>query len=89
MNNWLVIDKLDDFLYFNKLEDIAVYFNLTKNQVYAVYMYNIIHINKYSPSKDIYIQKLFNCPSLTPRDYSKVKYNWWALKFVYNKILIN
>jgi len=87
MNEWLVIDKAGDHLYFNKTQSIAKYFDLTIPQVNAIYIHSLNHMNKYSPSKGLYIQRLFVNECLPPKDYSKINFNWYAIKYIYPNIL--
>jgi hypothetical protein len=84
---WLVIDKAGDHLYFKQTAEIAKYFNLTIPQVNAVYIHSLNNINKYSPSKDIYIQRLYNNVCLPPKDFKKTSFHWYALKYIYPNIL--
>ena len=83
---WLVIDKINDFLYFDKTKDIAKYFNLTLPQVNSIYTTSLININKYSPSKELFIQRLFVGANLPPRDYTKTPYSKYAIKYIYPNI---
>ena len=86
MKEWLVIDKMDDYFYFDYIDDIAKYFNLTKPEINAVYTYSLQNINRRSPSKKLYIQRLFLNPTLPPRDPTKIKFNKWAKYNIYNNI---
>lgn len=87
MNDWIVIDKLGDISYFKDHQEIADALHLTKPQIYAIYTYSLININKPSPSRGYYIQRLFNNIHSSPRDYTKIKYNWFALKNIYPNII--
>jgi len=86
MTEWLVIDKTGDYIYFNYIDEIAKYFNLSKPEVNAIYTYSLQNINRRSPSKKLYIQRLFTNPSLPPRDRSKIKFNKWAKYYFYPNI---
>ena len=83
----MVIDKLGEFSFFKDQQEIANALHLTKSQVYGIIMYSLININKLSPSRGYYIQRLFNNPHSHPRDYTKIKYNWYALKNIYPNII--
>jgi len=60
MNEYLVIDKIGDFLYFKDQHEIAKYFNITKPQVDGICQYCRRRLVFPSPSHHIYIQRLFN-----------------------------
>lgn len=87
MKEWLVIDKVGDLYFFDKMEHIGFHFGLKPSEVIGVFQYSLRHINKLSPSKNLYIQRLFNNPERAERDYTKIKYNWYAIKFIYPNIL--
>ena len=74
MNEWLVIDKAGDHLYFKKTQSIANYFNLTIPQVNSIYIHSLN-------------QRLFVNECLPPKDYSKINFNWYAIKYIYPNIL--
>ena len=76
MNEWLVIDKIGDHIYFKNQLEICKYFDLTKAQVYNIYNQSLKHYNKYTNS-GLYIQRLFNDNSRTPRK------NFSLNKFIY------
>ena len=59
MYEWLLIDKVGDLYFFKDMEEIAKYTDLTKPQLYNVFLQSIKHYNKYS-SRGLYIQRLFN-----------------------------
>ena len=62
MREWLLIDKMDDFHYFADRYEIAKYLNLTVPQINAIICHSRNHICYYSPSRDVYIQRLFENP---------------------------
>ena len=64
---WLATDKEGDFLYFYDLKELAKYFDWTYNEAYAVAHFSIRRINMPSPSKGVYIQRLYNDPNRTSR----------------------
>tara|TARA_R110000824_G_scaffold8884_1_gene40284 strand:- start:1669 stop:1968 length:300 start_codon:yes stop_codon:yes gene_type:complete len=77
MPEWLVIDKIDDFLYFDKVIDICNYFNLSKSQIDNVFQQSLKHYNKYT-KRDLYIQRLFNENTRPPRSqYNQDKYIYY------------
>jgi hypothetical protein len=86
MSEWLVIDKVGDLHYFNKKTDIGEYFNLSNSEVDGVFQYSLRHINRYSPSQKIYIQRLYTDSSRPARSIDKIKFNWYAIKNIYPKI---
>ena len=64
MAEWLLIDKADDFHYFKDRFEIAKYLNISIPEVNAIVNHSRKRINKYSPSKKVYIQRLY-------RDFNK------------------
>ena len=76
MNEWLVIDKVGDYFYYKNIKDVSIALDLTKSQVYNLVQQSIKHYNKYT-SKGVYIQRLYNDPSRTPRN------NYVMDKFIY------
>lgn len=66
VNEYLLIDKVGDFFYFNKLSDIEKYLNLSKSQVCNIYRQSIKHYNKYT-NHGYYIQRLYNDPTRPPK----------------------
>ena len=79
MNNpeWLLIDKVGDYLYFDKIENIADYLCLTKSQIYSCIIQSLKHYNKYT-NRGIYIQKLYNNPGRPPKNnYDLDKYVYY------------
>ena len=66
MNEWLVINKIGDHIYFKNQLEICEYFNLTKAQVYNIYTQSLKHYNKYT-NHGYYIQRLYNDPTRPPK----------------------
>ena len=66
MNEYLLIDKVGDYHYFNKIQDIATYLDLEYQQVVWIYRESIRHYNRIHPVRNVYIQRLFNDPTRTP-----------------------
>ena len=60
MNNpeWLLIDKVGDYLYFDKIENIADYLCLTKSQIYSCIIQSLKHYNKYGATRKVYQLRL-------------------------------
>ena len=83
---WLVFDKLGDFLYFYDLKKIAEYFNITYSEVFAISNYSIRRINMPSPSKGLYIQRLYVDCSRTPRNFKNFKFHR-SYKYIYPNII--
>ncbi len=54
---YLLIDKVGDYFYFNKLSDIEKYLNLSKSQVCNIYRQSLKHYNK-NTKFGYYIQRL-------------------------------
>jgi len=79
MTEYLLIDKLGDYIYFKKLDDISTYLNLTKSQTYNICRQSLKHYNKYT-NRGYYIQRLYNDISRTP----KMMYN--MDKYIYYEI---
>lgn len=71
---WLLIDKQEDLFFFKDIGDIAKYLDLTKSQIYAIIAWSKNNICYYSPSKKVYIQRLFNNPVL--HQISDKNINW-------------
>ena len=67
MNEYLLIDKVGDYHYFNQIKDIATYLDLEYNQVVWIYNQSIKHYNRIHPVRNVYIQRLFNDPTRTPK----------------------
>ena len=60
MNNhpeWLLINLIGDFFYYDKIEDIIEDTGLTKSQIDNVYKQSLKHYNKYT-NRGLYIQRL-------------------------------
>ena len=79
---WLMIDKADDFHYFEDRYGIAKYLNLTIPEVNAIICHSKNNICFYSPSRKVYIQRLFNNPVVRP-----VEKTGWNLS-IKNRCLI-
>ena len=61
MNEWLLIDKMDDHFYFKDIKSICNYLDLTKSQVNNIFQQSIKRVNNYT-NKGYYIQRLYNNP---------------------------
>ena len=72
---WLLIDKADDFHYFKDRFEIAKYLNLSIPEVNAIVNHSRNRINKYSPSKKVYIQRLYNSVVARPLNIENTKWN--------------
>lgn len=59
---YLLIDKVGDYHYFNKIQDIATYLDLTKGVVTNICVQSLRKYNKYT-NRGYYIQRLFNDPT--------------------------
>jgi len=66
MDEWLLIDKCDDFHFFKDRVGIANYLDISVPEVNAIINWSRTHICYYSPSKDLYIQRLFNNRAVRP-----------------------
>ena len=73
---WLLIDKIGDFFYYDKIEDIIEDTGLTKSQIDNVYKQSLKHYNKYT-NRGLYIQRLYNDPTRTPKN------NYVLNKYIY------
>ena len=75
MNEWLLIDKVNDFHYFKDIDQICKYLDLSKSQVNNIFQQSLRNINKYS-NRGIYIQRLYNDPAKPIR--TKYNFNKYA-----------
>ena len=82
---WMATDKEGDFLYFYDLKEVAKYFDWTYNETYAVSHYSLRRINMPSPSKKVYIQRLYVDGSRTPRNLKNFNFHK-SYKYVYTNI---
>ena len=62
MNEWLVIDKMGDHFYYDRIDDMVSDLDLTKPQIYNAVLQSQKHFNKYT-TYGFYIQRLYNDPS--------------------------
>lgn len=83
---WLSTDKSGDLLFFRDLKEVAKYFDLSYSEVYAISQFSIRRINMPSPSKGIYLQRLYNDSNRTPRDPKKIKFHR-SYKYLYPNIV--
>ena len=76
---WLLIDKLGDYLYFKDILQISVYLDISKSKVNNIIQQSIKHSNKYTNS-GYYIQRLFNITGRTPQNnlYKRNKYIYFV-----------
>ena len=84
---FLVEDKVGDIFYFKSLIDIGIYFNLTYPETCSVMNY-CCRSGKYSPSKKIYIQRLYRNVNLATRSFKNIKFDW-ELRKIYPNIIVN
>ena len=63
---WVIIDKQEDLFFFKDISSMSKYLDLTNSQVYSIIHWSRNNICYYSPSKKVYIQRLFNNPVLHP-----------------------
>lgn len=63
---WLLIDKCDDFYFFKDRYEIAKYLDLSVPEVNAIINWSRKNICFYSPSRNVYIQRLFMNPCSRP-----------------------
>lgn len=82
---WLATDKEGDFLYFYDLKEVAKYFDWTYNEAYAVAHYSLRRFNMPSPSKGVYIQRLYNDPNRTRRPLKNFQFHK-SYKYLYPNI---
>lgn len=74
MDEWLLINKANEFHYFKNIKSICNYLNLTKSEVNNIFIQSIKNTNKYT-NKGFYIQRLFNDPTKHIRTkFEKHKY---------------
>lgn len=77
MAEWLLIDKVGDFFYYNKVDDIIKDTGLSKSQINNIFRQSLKHYNKYT-NKGLYIQRLFNDTSRPPRqEFIQDKYIYY------------
>jgi len=72
---WLVIDKLDCYNYFDNMEEVAKFLDLTKSETYAMYCYCKRKYVEYS-SRGFYIQRLFNHPEQHQPKNTEFYFDW-------------
>lgn len=83
---WLVIDKVGDFHYFKSILEIGKAYDLTFNEVHSVITYCLKWGDRHSPSRGIYIQRLFNCLEKPPRDYKKFPFTYHFNKYYHSLV---
>ena len=66
MNEWLVIDKMGDHFYYDRIDDMVSDLDLTKPQIYNAVLQSQKHFNKYT-TYGFYIQRLYNDLSRPPK----------------------
>ena len=66
MNEWLVIDKMGDHFYYDRIDDMVSDLGLTKPQIYNAVLQSQKHYNKYT-TLGFYIQRLYNDKSRPPK----------------------
>jgi len=84
-NEYLLIDKMDDFHYFKNIKSIAEYLNMTPPQVYAIVTWSRLNLNNRQYKTGLYIQRLFNIDNLQfPADTTFI---WdWKTRKNYNSL---
>jgi len=84
-NEYLLIDKMNDFHYFKNIKSIAEYLNMTPPQVYAIVTWSRLNINNRQYKTGLYIQRLFNIDNLQfPADTTFI---WdWKTRKNYNSL---
>lgn len=82
---WLATDKSGDLLYFYDLKEVAKYFDWTYNEAYAVGQFSLRRINMPSPSKKVYLQRLYVDSSRTKRPLKNFKFHR-SYKYLYPNI---
>jgi len=66
MKEWLLIDKIGDFLYFEDIMSIAKYLDKSKSQVNNIFQQSLKNTNQIHKS-GYYIQRLYEDLSRPPR----------------------